>query len=256
MRSDADGNDLTYNVLFSTDGVNWTQLGVSLTESQLTVSAADLPGTTTARVRVEVSDGAHISTDESDGLFEIAGKSPRVEIIQAETDTTSLEGIPISLAGSAWDLEDGQLGAEALTWTSSIDGVLGKGETLEVVLVPGDHIITLTVEDSGSNTTSDSKLVSTLVCHALLRGHSGNGGDPLNSPEFSQGCPHGFYLAGEIIELTGAPSPGWFTAGWLQTNDDSSIESTNTLTMPAEDHAVAVIYDSDGYKVFLPMIIK
>ena len=237
--SDADGDDLTYNVLYSTDGVYWTQLGVNLTESQLTVLAADLPGTTTARVRVEVSDGAHISTDESDELFEIAAKSPQVEIIQPETDTTALEGIPISLTGSAWDLEDGPLGAEALTWTSSIDGELGKGETLEVVLTPGDHIITLTAEDSSSNTTSDSKLVSTLVCHALLRGHSGNGGDPLSSPEFSLGCPEGFYLAGEIIELTATPSPGWFTAGWLQTNDDSSIESTNTLTMPAEDHAVA-----------------
>jgi hypothetical protein len=254
--SDADGDDLTYNVLFSKDGVYWNQLGVGLTESQLTVSTADLPGATTARVRVEVSDGAYISTDESDGLFEIAAKSPLVEIIQPETDTTALDGIPISLAGSAWDLEDGPLGAEALTWSSSIDGVLGSGEILDVALSPGEHVITLTTEDSDGNSSLESVQVNTQVCHALMRGHAGEGGDPITSPGFSQGCPEGFYLAGENIELTATPSIGWLIAGWLQTDDDSSTENTNTLTMPSEDHAISVIYKSNGNKVFLPLIIR
>jgi len=55
-------------------------------------------------------------------------------------------------------------------------------------------------------------------------------------------CPSGSYILGERFALQASPDPGWEVAGWTGTDDDSSTETTNTATMPANAHEISVDY--------------
>ncbi|MCL4780048.1 MAG: dockerin type I repeat-containing protein [Gammaproteobacteria bacterium] len=60
-------------------------------------------------------------------------------------------GTAINLQATATDVEDGNLSA-AISWASSLQGVLGNGSSLGVALLPGDHTVTATVIDSAGAT--------------------------------------------------------------------------------------------------------
>jgi uncharacterized repeat protein (TIGR02543 family) len=90
------------------------------------------------------------------------------------------------------------------------------------------------------------------TCHTLTISHIGQGSDPVASPTNSAGCPSGLYLDSETINLSGAiPDSGWQISAWTGTNKDASTASTNTVTMPATDHAVNVIYK---IYLYIPMV--
>jgi hypothetical protein len=106
--------------------------------------------------------------------------------------------------------------------------------------------------------TSDYSQVSSaqtppdLSCYSLTLVHSGSGSDPTASPFQSASCTvGGQYVAGESISLNAGPKDGWTVGGWSGTADDTSTSNTNSLTMPANDHTVTVIYaaEPDVYEV-------
>ena len=152
--SDADGDPLTYRVLYSPDGTNWMPVGSAITETQLAVNAAELAGGSGAKVRVLTTDGVNTSADESDAPFTVGRKGPQAFILSPEGDGIIKPGTPLLLQGYAYDLEDGTLGESALRWTSSQDGDLGTGSQVLVSLSPGQHVITLTATDSDGNTAT------------------------------------------------------------------------------------------------------
>lgn len=80
------------------------------------------------------------------------------------------------------------------------------------------------------------------TCYALTRTHSGSGGDPVDAPGGSPGCPAGQYLSGTVVSLTASPAAGWTVAGWTGTSNNASTSNLNTLTMPAGPHTVSVQY--------------
>lgn len=82
-------------------------------------------------------------------------------------------------------------------------------------------------------------------CHDLTRSLTGQGDNPTASPTKSEGCDEGNYTAGQVINLTAAPAAGWHVSGWSGTADNSSTATTNTVTMPDEDHTVGVTYAED-----------
>jgi hypothetical protein len=65
------------------------------------------------------------------------------------------------LQGAALDLEDGRLGDDALKWASDKQGNLGSGPSLPVNnLQPGEHVITLSVQDSqGAAASATAKIL-------------------------------------------------------------------------------------------------
>ena len=76
--------------------------------------------------------------------------------ITAPPDGSSFpEGTSIGFTGTANDAEDGELSA-SLGWSSSIDGSLGTGDSLQATLSVGTHTITASVTDSGSLSGSES----------------------------------------------------------------------------------------------------
>lgn len=81
-----------------------------------------------------------------------------------------------------------------------------------------------------------------LVCYYLTLSHTGSGSNPVASPS-TAGCSPGYYAAGEYITLSGAvPSSGWQIDSWTNTNNDSSVASTNSLNMPGQSVTVYVNY--------------
>ena len=162
--SDADGDPLTYSVLYSPDGSNWMPIGATTTETQLAVNAAELAGSTNTRIRVLASDGVNTSADESDASFTVERKPPQVFIISPEADSATLPDTPVWLEGYAYDLEDGSLGDAVLRWSSSRDGDLGTGAQVLTTLSLGQHTLTFTATDSDGNTaTATVQVLATLI---------------------------------------------------------------------------------------------
>ncbi|MEM7415747.1 MAG: hypothetical protein AAF389_09650 [Gemmatimonadota bacterium] len=105
-----------------------------------------------------------------------AGPVSPVATITSPTSGASVsEGTTITLEGSAADPQDGALGSAALAWSSSIDGDLGTGTSVEISAPSlGVHTITLTATDIDGNTGSTSIAVSVEALAFL----DGTVGDP------------------------------------------------------------------------------
>lgn len=106
----------------------------------------------------------------------------------------------------------------------------------------------LTMPDK-SQTVNVTYLAPT--CYPLTLSVSGTGAELTADPENSPGCTVGSYVEGEIITLTAAPGTGWAVSGWTGTNNNASTAVTNTVTMPASNHAAAVTYQAICYTLTL-----
>lgn len=160
--SDADGDKLTYVVQFSDDGgKTWLPIGIDLKETSIDLDTSFLKNTQDGMVRVLASDGFYTTQDVSDEVFTVktqAGSSIHVDIDKdggefAGEQSVILEGEAYSNSGSLPEDE------VEYTWSSNIDGVLGRGSSLFInahELSEGKHLITLTVEYDGFQPGSDS----------------------------------------------------------------------------------------------------
>src|SRR5207237_1019480 len=85
--------------------------------------------------------------------------APTVRITGPADGSTFSPGEAITLAGTAADAEDGDLGA-AIAWSSSLQGPLGAGGTLAGgTLGPGTHVLTASVTDGGGRSASATTTV-------------------------------------------------------------------------------------------------
>jgi hypothetical protein len=144
--SDADGDSLSYSLLYSNDGANWETLATGLTASALALDTDQVPGGS-GQLRVVVSDGFLGGQDTS--AVTVPLHAPTVSI-QLPGDGQSFHPTQqVLLEGTAYDLEDGALGDAAFAWSSDRDGALGTGASLSTAeLSTGTHVITLRVTDS------------------------------------------------------------------------------------------------------------
>jgi hypothetical protein len=154
--SDVDGDDLVYTLQYSVDGgETWSAVDVNLSGTQYRMDTEVMAGTTQGKVRVLVSDGINTAADESDDVFSVPSKPPEVYILWPESGQVFEPQEMVLLQGAAYDLEDGPLADEALTWTSDRDGGLGSGEEVPALgLSPGWHDISLTATDSDEGTVN------------------------------------------------------------------------------------------------------
>jgi hypothetical protein len=164
--SDDDVDDvLHYTVDYSPDnGSTWLPpIAIDLGDERYLCDTSDLQGSKEGLIRVTATDGVNTGRDISDDVFTVPGKRPEVSIVNPTNGTLITEGNNIKLIGSGHDLEDGMLNDSALTWTSSLNGVLGNGEDIETRnLTRGVHTITLMGEDSNGNRAYDNITISVL----------------------------------------------------------------------------------------------
>ena len=106
--------------------------------------------------------------------------------------------------------------------------------TGSILWVPNNPTIT----PSLTNTPTKTKV----VCYTLTLSIIGDGSALTATPQKSDGCTAGKYVAGEKITLTAEPAAGWSIGGWTGTDDDSIKDKTNKVTMPASNHSASVTY--------------
>ena len=83
------------------------------------------------------------------------GNAPAIQILAPSNGSSFLvEDLPVQFEGMATDFEDGSLDS-SITWTSSLDGLLGIGATLNAFLSEGTHMIVARVEDSDQQQNTD-----------------------------------------------------------------------------------------------------
>lgn len=84
-----------------------------------------------------------------------ANNKPTVNITAPVNGFTVNAGTAVSFAGTASDVEDGNLSAK-IVWSSNINGQLGIGAAVSVILSSGTHTITARVTDSGGSVATSS----------------------------------------------------------------------------------------------------
>ncbi|NIV29981.1 MAG: hypothetical protein GWN58_10910, partial [Anaerolineae bacterium] len=156
--SDLDGDDLEYSIQYSPDdGDSWLPVAANLDSAAYILNLDEVPGGAQARVRVEASDGFHVTSDEY-GPFAVPDHTPLLTIQHPEHD--SVVSTTVSLSGFAYDYEDGELEGMSLMWSSDHDGILGSGGLLEITgISTGTHQLSLTATDSQGNAGSESILI-------------------------------------------------------------------------------------------------
>lgn len=161
--TDPDNDPLRYVIQYSSDGGStWQTLASDWLSTTYEVNLNLLAGTSQGLLRVMASDGFNTAQDQSDATFSVAKHPPRVSIRSPENGRLYVESQTIVLEGSAFDNEDGQLGDTSLTWSSSLNGMLGDGRSFSInasALAEGIHTITLTAQDSDGQTNTASRIV-------------------------------------------------------------------------------------------------
>ena len=224
--SDADGDPLTYTVFYASDGANWLPVSSAITQTQIILNATELPGGTSAKIRVMATDGVNTATDESDSPFTVGRKTPEASILSPDGSGAILTGSSLMLNGSGYDMEDGTLGDSALNWNSNIDGYLGTGGNLLVNLSSGLHTITLTATDSDGNTATATTTVNVQTCRHLTLTPSPLAGGTITA-NLAPNCALAAdqYATGTVVTLTVATAGGYVFAGWSgdATGSSSSV---------------------------------
>lgn len=111
-------------------GATWQALSGSITQTQVTLDLAQLPGTTQAKFRVWASDGVNTALDDSNGTFTVTFKLPTILSVTPISGTAYVVSQTVTFEGSAFDAEDGFLPDARLQWSSSLVGALGTGQML------------------------------------------------------------------------------------------------------------------------------
>jgi hypothetical protein len=151
--ADADSLSHTTRVHYSADdGQTWSELGV-VTNNQLLVDFDELPGGSTSRLRLIVSDGVN-SSAATFGPYSTPKKGSVTATILSPTHDVVVQPGHLFLEGVGTDIDDGTLTGSALTWSSDQAGELGSGELLDVDLAAGMHTIHLKATDGDGNSNT------------------------------------------------------------------------------------------------------
>lgn len=121
----------------------------------------------THTITVHAVDGLGLSaTDEVTIVVQSGAGAPTPVITSPVDGTLVAPGQMITLTGEATDPEDGTLPAASLEWSSSIDGPLGTGDSIQVILSspPGGNCETGAAHDITLRATdSDGKVVTVTI---------------------------------------------------------------------------------------------
>ncbi len=153
--SDPDGDDLTYDVLWSDDGVEWTHAATHVVQQSLAVPHDRLfPGGDDLLVKVVANDGSCAGSATS-APFSAPGHQPLMLVTAAGPPVEQYD--TVLLQAQLVDAEDDATHDAGIRWTSSIDGELGEGRLLRTRnLSAGVHTLTATGRDGDGNEATES----------------------------------------------------------------------------------------------------
>lgn len=160
--------------------------------------------------------------DDDDESF--TNNTPVAQIDSPTESTVFLRSNSITFTGSATDTEDKVLIGNSLVWTSSVDGIIGKGSSFtRNDLSSGTHQITLTAIDSFGS--ADSSLINITVNPAT---------NTLPTAVITSPSSGTTYTQGNFIEFTGTgydTEDDWLSGTSLvwYSNKDGQIGTGNSV---------------------------
>ncbi|RMG42602.1 MAG: hypothetical protein D6732_00765 [Methanobacteriota archaeon] len=157
----APSQDQFYRIYSSRSGKdNWTLIADNITQTEFSLDTTLLPGGQTW-FKVSVSNGLHES-EQIIGPVTIPDKAPVVFILLPNPQVQYQAGTPIELQSTVFDLEDGTVPEEAITW--QLDGqqvAFGLQATLNSTnLNVGEHLLVLSAQDSAGNLTEEKVILT------------------------------------------------------------------------------------------------
>ena len=139
------------SIVWTSDKDGQIGTGTVVNTSTLTVD--------THTITVTATDSGGLNDDDSIVVTIIPTGSnnlPTVSISTPTDDATFNESDTITFIAAATDVEDDDTAlSDTITWTSTIDGVLGTGASVQTMLSAGSHMIMAKVTDSGGEMVSD-----------------------------------------------------------------------------------------------------
>lgn len=123
------------------------------------ISVALNEGSHTITAQVTDSGGHAVSQSITVIVKPLPDNPPVVTISSPVTGSQFVVGTAISFTGIAQDDKDGDISFK-LAWKTNLQGSLGNGSTISVILNEGTHTITAQVTDSGGNTVNQSITVT------------------------------------------------------------------------------------------------
>lgn len=155
--SDPDGEPLTFDVLFSLDGLTFTPVATNLTGNSVVLDTTTLPGGT-GRFRVIASDGVNTNYTDSDPVT-LTVKAPLVHILAPSDGQTVQYSAPLNFSGYADDLQDGSLTGDMLSWSTQY-GAFATGPNATALSMPTGWVtVTLSAQNSAGITGQASVVI-------------------------------------------------------------------------------------------------
>jgi hypothetical protein len=154
---DDDGDSLEAFVSYSKDSAERVPLAFKVAgpTASFTVDTEGLAASEAAIISVVVTDGFNTTVADATQLQLGPNHPPTVWFWQPSDGAVYRQGANIMLLGAAQDLEDGALPDTAVSWFSSIDGLIAQGYGVNALgLSVGTHTIELRATDSDGAITS------------------------------------------------------------------------------------------------------
>ncbi len=155
--ADQEDGDISHSILWASSRDGNLGQGASIAP---TLSS----GVHTITASVSDSQGSAVSASVQVTVA-VFDTPPTVTIQSVTAGALNQAGHHHTFKGSASDSEDGDL-SQAITWTSTHDGYLGKGASIEAALSAGSHIITATVSDSKGKSANTARHVTAALYNA------------------------------------------------------------------------------------------
>lgn len=167
--SDRDGDELTADVEYSSDGGrSWRSLTVDFSGQRLRLPAAMLTRSRRAQIRVRVNDGFNETTAVS-GRFSAPGGPPVARITLPGPGLRMRADGTLVLVGEAYTGDGRRLPARRLTWTVGRRRVGSGGSVRVKGLRPGRARIGLRIRDDGRTGRASVTVRVQKVPPALVR---------------------------------------------------------------------------------------
>ncbi|NJN53939.1 MAG: BACON domain-containing protein [Anaerolineae bacterium] len=151
--SDADGDTLTYDVLYSDDnGTSWQVVQMGLADTIVQVDTTELAGSLQGRFKVIANDGLN-QGEAMSAAYNVQMKAPTITVISPADGQTFVFDEEVYFAAEVYDLQDGDVGS--IQWRDQTNFLLGTGtEFSQDDLIIGANDITVTAVNSAGLSTS------------------------------------------------------------------------------------------------------
>jgi hypothetical protein len=143
---------------------DWNSTGQSIgsTDVSFKLYSRDFAASSTLTLGGNMATGASGAGSNYFVVLDVASpanNTPNTVMVSPADGASFLTGDTITFSGTATDFEDGDL-TQSLVWSSSLDGELGRGGSVQASLSAGEHMITLMATDSQGASGTDAVTIT------------------------------------------------------------------------------------------------